>query len=205
MKQAQFISLMSEHLGVEEKTIRMTARVLREAGLFTTGARGVNAPDITLLDAARVIIAVVASTSPSRAARDVRYFGALKPDLRRGSDIDEMGLDPEKTLEETLVSFLQDGPPASATFLGDGLRLSDCGQAALYFGGGWMEYHQRERWEAFMAECAANQGEFRKPPFTYDMDDLQRSNASSKINRSADFSLYPILEIGVEMTGREVD
>ncbi|MCW2304650.1 hypothetical protein M2324_003061 [Rhodovulum sulfidophilum] len=163
-----------------------------------------NAPDITLLDAARVIIAVVASTSPSRAARDVTYFGALKPDLRRGSDIDEMGLDPEKTLEEALVSFLQDGLPPSATFVGEGLRLSDCGQAALYFGGGWVEYHQRERWEAFMAERAASHGTSRKSPLADDTDDLLRSNAASKINRSADFSLVQILEIGVEMTGREV-
>ena len=100
MKQAQFITLMSESLGVEEKTIKMIVRNLREAGLFTTGARGVNAPDIQPIDAVRVVIAVVASPSPGKAVRDVKYFGPLKPDCREGMMRPMLGLIETKRLRK---------------------------------------------------------------------------------------------------------
>lgn len=45
-----------------------TMRNLRENGWLTTGARGVNAPDMTYLDAARVLIAHIAESNPGRRA-----------------------------------------------------------------------------------------------------------------------------------------
>lgn len=56
----------------------MVVRELRTAGLLTTGARGVNAPAMTTLDAARVLIAFLVSDRPIDAPRTVRDFGALR-------------------------------------------------------------------------------------------------------------------------------
>ena len=53
-------------------------RNLREKKLLTTGARGVNAPDLTCLDAARVLIAHIVDGNPGKAApRIVDKFGPL--------------------------------------------------------------------------------------------------------------------------------
>lgn len=69
---------------VEEKTVKVYFRTLREGGLLTTGARGVNAPDMTPLDAARMTIALLACDGPSQAVERVQRFGQLRysPDFR---------------------------------------------------------------------------------------------------------------------------
>lgn len=63
---------------VEPSKVGVTMRNLRENDLLTTGARGVNAPDLTYLDAARILIAHVVDSNPGRdAPRLVRRFGPL--------------------------------------------------------------------------------------------------------------------------------
>ncbi|MFQ8434015.1 hypothetical protein [Amaricoccus sp. W119] len=42
-----FLRIVSEAYVVEEKTVAVYARLMREAGLLTTGARGINAPTCT--------------------------------------------------------------------------------------------------------------------------------------------------------------
>ncbi|MEQ8877206.1 MAG: hypothetical protein RLP16_00265 [Alphaproteobacteria bacterium] len=205
MKQAQFITLMSESLGVEEKTIRMIVRTLREAGLFTTGARGVNAPDITSLDAVRVVIAVVASPAPSRAVRDVRYFGALKPDCREnGTDhTGAVGVDPDKTLEETLVDCLENRFPYEA-IIGGYLHLSESGDALLHIADGWQGYHQREQWQAVKDEFAASNDQPRNEAVLEAWEAVHRIS-NTKVNRTAEFQLEELHQIGFEIIGWEVD
>ena len=205
MKQAQFITLMSESLGVEEKTIRMVVRTLREAGLFTSGARGVNAPDITPLDAVRVVIAVVASTSPSRAVRDVKYFGALKPD-RREEWTDHtvmMGVDPDKTLEQTLLDCLENRFPYAA-IIGGYIQLSERGDAHLHLADGWQGYHQREQWQAVKDEYAGSNGG-PKNEAVFEAWEANHRISNTKVNRSAEFSLENLHQIGFEIIGWEVD
>lgn len=60
--------------------MKVYARFLKEAGLLTTGARGVNAPDMTYLDAARMTIALMATDSPAQCVDRVKQFGPLKHD-----------------------------------------------------------------------------------------------------------------------------
>lgn len=202
MKQAQFINLMSYALGVEEKTIRLIVRNLREAGLFTTGARGVNAPDITPLDAVRVVIAVVASPSPSRAVRDVLYFGALKPDCREEwtDCTGPLGIDRDKTLEETLLDCIENRF-SYESIIGAYIQLSERGDALLHLAGGWQEFHQREQWQAAMAQ-RSDKSETVKTKVEWEaMDRI----AEVKVNRSAEYPLELLLEIGFEMIGWEVD
>lgn len=204
MKQAQFITLMSESLGVEEKTIRMIVRNLREAGLFTTGARGVNAPDITPLDAVRVVISVVASPSPSRAVQDVRYFGSLKPDMRGDSAKLMMPkvADEDATLEETLLACCEDRLPYDAV-LGGYVRLSERGAADVHLGGGWVNYHQREQWAAAMAALDEPNDVSAKKDALESWESLHRTSAS-KVNRSAEFPLDELSAIGWKvMNGEE--
>lgn len=205
MKQAQFITLMSESLGVEEKTIKMIVRILREAGLFTTGARGVNAPDITPLDAVRVVIAVVASTSPSRAVRDVQYFGGLKPDRREDwtDQTGMMGVDPDKTLEETLLDCLENRFPYEA-IIGGYIQLSERGDAHLHLANGWQGYHQREQWQAVKDEFAGSNDQPKNKAVLETWEAMHRIS-NTKVNRSAEFPLEELHQIGFEIIGWEVD
>ena len=50
---------LAERFQFEESKVLGYSRVLREAGMLTTGARGVNAPDATSLDAARLLIVMM--------------------------------------------------------------------------------------------------------------------------------------------------
>ena len=206
MKQAQFITLMSESLGVEEKTIRLIVRTLREAGLFTTGARGVNAPDITPLDAVRVVIAVVASPSPGRAVRDVKYFGALKPDRRDEEAASYWGLhwvDEEKTLESTLLDCLSNRVPYEEIFTGV-LHLSERGEAHIVTDSGRQDFHQREQWQAVIAEYSASNDNPKNQAVLEAWEAMHRIS-NTKVNRSAEISLAEMYQIGFEIVGWEVD
>lgn len=78
MKQGNLIQIMSKALLTEEAKIGVTMRNLREKELLTTGARGVNAPDMTYMDAARTLVAHIVEGNPGRRApQHVRQFGAL--------------------------------------------------------------------------------------------------------------------------------
>lgn len=115
MKSGPFLSMIADTFAVEGKTVTVYARALKEAGLLTTGARGVNAPDMTALDAARMTIALLACDGPSQAVERVQRFGQLQysPTLRNGRTWRETIRTDEftsmfsgaKTLEEVL-SFI---------------------------------------------------------------------------------------------------
>ncbi|MBB06342.1 MAG: hypothetical protein CML03_12665 [Pseudooceanicola sp.] len=77
MKSAAFIDAMAHVFDVQHKTMVTYTRFLKEAGLLTTGARGVNAPHMTPLDAARVTIALLASDAPGQAVARVKRFGPI--------------------------------------------------------------------------------------------------------------------------------
>lgn len=78
MKFGELRQTMAVAMVVDVERIHVTMRNLRESRLLTTGARGVNAPDMTYLDAARILIAHIVNGNPGRAApRIVRAFGSL--------------------------------------------------------------------------------------------------------------------------------
>lgn len=78
MKAGDLKCRMANAMLLEEAKVWSAMRNLRERGLLTTGARGVNAPNMTYLDAARILLAHVVKTKPGRAAPDfVRDFGSL--------------------------------------------------------------------------------------------------------------------------------
>lgn len=70
--------MMAEALTTPEKTVTDYTRRLKEAGLISTGARGVNAPEMTPLDAARLLIALLSSSSATHCVERVRRFGCIE-------------------------------------------------------------------------------------------------------------------------------
>jgi hypothetical protein len=74
MKHRAFIELVAKGCGVPRKTVALFARNLKEAGLLTTGARGVNAPEMTLIDLTRMIIALCATDRPAEAVEKTNFF-----------------------------------------------------------------------------------------------------------------------------------
>ena len=78
MTPAELVKNLAAAIGLSEPTVTVYARVLREAGLLTTGARGKNAPPMVLLDAARLLLATVVTDKPSRAAEVITDFGHFK-------------------------------------------------------------------------------------------------------------------------------
>lgn len=86
MKSAQFIKTVAKAYRVNEKSLVHSARLLKEAGLLTTGPRGVNAPDMTAMDAARLTIALLVTDKPTKAVEAVRKFGSLTANRKYGDD-----------------------------------------------------------------------------------------------------------------------
>ncbi len=78
MRAGPFLSAVAAGLCVEEKTVRVFAREMRLAGLLSTGARGVNAPDMTAEDVAKLVLALLATDRPSRAVEMLKHFGAMQ-------------------------------------------------------------------------------------------------------------------------------
>lgn len=78
--------MIAEALTQPVGSVKLYVRELREAGLLTTGARGVNAPHMTTLDAARLVIALLATDKPSECVERVKRFGPISysPSFKRG-------------------------------------------------------------------------------------------------------------------------
>lgn len=107
MKPGMFNKMIAEAYRVEEKTVVVFTRALKEEGLLTTGARGVNAPDMIPRDASRTTIALLATDKPTRAAEMVRRFGGLLyvPSKSSGDHPPEFGIRDGITFEEVLTAI----------------------------------------------------------------------------------------------------
>lgn len=77
MTPGQLIQAIATATGKPEATVRVYARTLREEGMLTTGARGVNAPDMQPEDAAKLLLALLVIDKPSKSREAVRDFGGL--------------------------------------------------------------------------------------------------------------------------------
>lgn len=84
MKSAAFNQMIADALTKPLSTVTDYARRLKEAGLLSTGARGRHAPEMTPLDAARLVLAILTTDSPAQCVERVQRFGPLpySPDFR---------------------------------------------------------------------------------------------------------------------------
>lgn len=117
MKSGPFIKAVSEAYRIEEKTVSIVARFLKDAGLLSMGARGINAPHMTALDAARLTIALLATDKPARAVEETKRFCRFTVATDLLDELaPEFASDPEYSadLEEVLEEFFKGN---SNTFL----------------------------------------------------------------------------------------
>ncbi|MDK3019835.1 hypothetical protein [Pseudodonghicola flavimaris] len=77
MRPKAFNIKVQECYRTEGTTLPETLRLLKAAGLMSTGARGVNAPDMTPRDAARLTIALLASSKVVHVVEATKKFCAL--------------------------------------------------------------------------------------------------------------------------------
>jgi len=95
---------MAEAMLISAQTAEVTMRNIREGGMMTTGARGVNAPDLSYLDAARTLIAQIVEENPGRRAiRHVLEIGSLplhnRASLRENDPFSLQGMLPGEDIE----------------------------------------------------------------------------------------------------------
>ncbi|WP_370178186.1 MULTISPECIES: HNH endonuclease [Alphaproteobacteria] len=144
----------------------------------------------------------VASTSPSRASRDVRYFGALKPDLRLPGKEAELPpwIGEDQTLEATLLKVMENQVPYTE-FVGGDFELSESGAATLHGGWWWLSFHQREQWAEAVKQHENKEDQRR----AFERWESFARISETKIARSARFNLEALNTIGFEMLGWPVD
>ena len=100
-----FISLLSETYGLHESSVAAVARVMREAGWLTSGARGINAPEMTSLDAARLTLALLSGQPPGKVVEEFEFLRGLEantPPPAMGFTAGS-GLDRAHCLEDGLI------------------------------------------------------------------------------------------------------
>jgi len=126
MRIGPFISLLSKTYGLHEPSVAAVARVIREAGWLTTGARGVNAPEMTHVDAARLTLALLSGEPPGKVVEEFEFLRALEanpPPPPTGFTAGS-GLDQAHCLEYGLI-WLFGLTSASSTIREHGERFLD--------------------------------------------------------------------------------
>ena len=105
MKSGAFIKIVAEAYRVEEKTVSLYARLMKEAGLITSGARGVNAPHMHPRDAVRLTIALLATGTAAHAVKVYLRFAEMtyQPDRSKGPHPVSLGIHEGAMLESVLL------------------------------------------------------------------------------------------------------
>jgi hypothetical protein len=178
-------------------TVALVVRQLREHGLLTTGARGVNAPPMTPLDAARVLIALLVTDSPLDAVKAVESFGSLvrvnfPPREYQGLHGIDDTIDGGKTATfegalAAVIRWLSWRPRDSGeTKVGVSVTINDL---AAQIDLPWMRYQYAHK----LLQVGANEGTHIETPFF----DLRAAYRQSKIRIRREFTeevLLPVVE-----------
>lgn len=106
MKSREFIDSMSLCLAADRVGMNSKARHLKEAGLLTTGARGVNAPDMTVTDAARLLLLELAGEPIVNSVEAAQYYISLLPKYEPSGFFKGMGLRADVPLEAAVAAFI---------------------------------------------------------------------------------------------------
>lgn len=109
MKHKAFTEIVAHTTRVPEGTVAMFGRNLKSAGLLTTGARGVNAPEMTVLDLTRILIALCATDRPADAVEATNRYRVAR--CVKGAKVEVQGeeigtVEAGETLEEVLSGIL---------------------------------------------------------------------------------------------------
>lgn len=99
--------LFSDALGLTEAHVAARYRALRESGLVTKGGRGRFAPTMSPLDAARLLIAVMAAQTISETEASVKIFG--RSDCHLDEDDNPFGIAIQNLVFEDAVALVLQG------------------------------------------------------------------------------------------------
>jgi hypothetical protein len=80
---SQLVETVAEVEGMEPATVNLIARNVREAGLITTGGRGLSAARMTMADAVNLLIAVNATVIVREAPQTLRTYRRLETVVQR--------------------------------------------------------------------------------------------------------------------------
>lgn len=124
------VTAMAEVDGRDRKSVEHLGRVIREAGYITSGKRGGGAPDMTVREAANLIIALNGADMPKDAPTAIDRFRSLKQWYRGTADdfrarSDEYSDLPKPlqdvmdvhTFGEALEAVIEDVPEMTGSFL----------------------------------------------------------------------------------------
>jgi hypothetical protein len=156
MKAGPFNAAVAQAYAVDEKTVVVYTRALKEAGLMTTGARGINAPHMRPIDAARVTIALLATDNPSRAVERVRRFGALPLNKKRcnGDLPAEWFPTDDLTFENVMVRLFASAAESVALGSAPYVEVNENGKTAR------IEFHHNgDKAEAFFQDTDRSQAQ----------------------------------------------
>ncbi len=105
MKSSAFIKIVVDAYRVEEKTAMLYTRFMKEAGLITSGARGVSAPHMHPRDAVRLTIALLATGTAAHAVKMYQRFAGMtyQSDQSTGPHPVSLGVHEGATLESVLL------------------------------------------------------------------------------------------------------
>lgn len=109
MKIGPLISLLSSNYGLPQTAVVVVARALREAGWLTSGARGVNAPDMEARDAARLSLALLTGEPPSKVVSVFELLRSLQTmdEYPSAGLLDRETLPRNHTLEDAITALFE--------------------------------------------------------------------------------------------------
>lgn len=115
MQPGPFNTFIAENCDVDEKTVTVFTRELKEAHLITSGGRGRYAPHMLPIDAARVLIALMATDRPSEAVPAIVRWSNMRVREADGlDDLDQPIFMGNPTLEQALIRIIAlDPDPAN--------------------------------------------------------------------------------------------
>lgn len=78
MRIGPLVTLLSTTYGLPEASVTLVARAMREAGWISTGARGVNAPEMNTRDVARLTLALLSGEPASKVVAEFEILRSLQ-------------------------------------------------------------------------------------------------------------------------------
>jgi hypothetical protein len=105
---SQLVDTIADVEGIDPATAKLVARYIREAGLITTGGRGLSAAPMDFHDAANLLIGMNAATKAADAARIVSLYRGLRSYDRAQKKYVTFGDAIEQLLQATVAGTLGD-------------------------------------------------------------------------------------------------
>lgn len=118
MNRTAFIKLLETFTKVDKQVLDRIGGSLRKKGMLSVGGRGLNAPDLTPVDAANIIIGLLSSDNASQAGQTVQDVSEWQTDggKKLGEAIASIFSSPEIALKVSYISVFRNFPEATVAW-----------------------------------------------------------------------------------------